>query len=64
MFAPKQECERQQMNYYNGLMETNNQVEMTGQARGLEDDTIKYHGHGWIITTFIYIPCTCNSMVS
>ena len=62
MFAPNQECVIQHMNYYNKLMETNNQAEMNRQMRGLEADIIQYHGHGWIITTFIYILCICNRM--
>ena len=53
MFASNQECVTQHMTYYNKLMETNNQAEMNRQMRGLEADIIQYHGHGWIITTFI-----------
>ena len=57
MFAPNQECVTQHINYYNKLMEGKNQAEMNRQMRGLEYDTIKYHWHGWIIKTFIYMEC-------
>ena len=47
MFASKQKCVIQHMNYYNKLMETNNQADINQEMRGLEDDTM---AHDFTIT--------------